>query len=244
MQNSSAGRIEVHAHLLPGIDDGCQTLEEAIECARRLVVRGYSHCFCTPHIWSNLPHNNIEQITRRTADLQAELDRAGIPLRLLGGGELNLRADVQLMPREQIVTYGNSRRHVLIDMWIDRLVPHVEPAIRWLQGLGLTVILAHPERMRAIQTDPGLADWFSDLGVLFQGNFQCFADPPEASTRRVAEQFLLEGRYFALGSDLHGVESLRVRFAGMDRVRELVDDRTYDRLTIENPRKLIPQELR
>jgi protein-tyrosine phosphatase len=244
MQKSPTGRIEVHAHLLPGIDDGCQTLEDAFECARRLVVRGYSHCFCTPHIWSNLPNNNVEQITRRTAELQGELDRQRIPLRLLPGGELNLRADVTSIPRQDIVTFANAGRHLLIDMWADRIPPHVEPAIRWFQSLGLTVILAHPERMRAFQTDPSLAEWFAGLGVLLQGNFQCFADPPEAPTRRAAEQFLGEGRYFMLGSDLHGVESLRVRLAGMDRVRELVDDRTYDRLTIDNPRELIPQELR
>ena len=73
------------------------------------------------------------------------------------------------------------------------------------------VILAHPERMAAVQNDPKLVDYFSDLGMLLQGNLQCFADPIGAPTRRVAEKLLAEGRYFLLGSDLHNLASLRMR---------------------------------
>src|SRR5687767_15236221 len=60
----------------------------------------------------------------------------------------------------------------------------------------------------------------AELGVLLQGNFQCFGDPPHAHTRRTAERFLTEGRYFTLGTDLHGVASLPLRWSGFDRVRE------------------------
>jgi protein-tyrosine phosphatase len=232
-------RIDVHSHLLPGIDDGCRTLDESVECARKLVEMGYSHSFCTPHIWINLPDNNRANLLQRTADLQAEFDRRQIPLRVLPGGEINLRPDVRTIPPQELVTFGLRGKHALIDLWAERIPPHFEPSIRWMQSLGLTVILAHPERMRAVQEDPGLADWLSDLGVLLQGNFQCFHDPPHMSTRRTAEQFLHENRYFVLGTDLHGLESLPSRLGGFQRVQSLVDPETFDRLTIHNPRSLV-----
>ena len=232
------GRIDVHAHLLPGIDDGCQTIEDSLACARQLVDRGYAHCVCTPHIWRNLPHNDRHGIVRRVSELQSELDRAGIPLALLPGGEINLTPDFMSSDPDAIVTYALRGRHVLIDLWAERLPPHFDPSVRWFQSRGLSVILAHPERMRAVQDQPELADHFARLGVLLQGNFQCFGDPPHAHTRATAERYLREGRYYTLGTDLHGVASLPQRWAGFDRVRSLVDAETFDRLTIHHPRTL------
>jgi protein-tyrosine phosphatase len=233
------GRIDVHAHLLPGIDDGCQTVEDSVECARQLVERGYSHCVCTPHIWRNLPHNNRHDIRRRVSELQAEVDRARIPLVLLPGGEINLTPDFASSDPDEVVTYALRGRHVLIDLWADRLPPHFDPSVRWFQSRGLTVILAHPERMRAVQDAPELADHFAELGVLLQGNFQCFGDAPHAHTRLTAERFLREARYFTLGTDLHGRASLPVRWAGFERVRSMVDEETFDRLTMHQPVQLI-----
>jgi protein-tyrosine phosphatase len=138
-----------------------------------------------------------------------------------------------------VVTYGGNRRFAIFDLWADRLPPHFEPSVRWLQSLGLTVILAHPERMRAVQDDPGLADCFVELGLLLQGNLQCFADPPHADTRRTAERFLAEDRYFCLGSDTHGPASLDVRLHGLATVIERFGKDAADRLTIDNPRRLL-----
>ena len=68
------GRIDVHAHLLPGVDDGCADLAESIACGRVLIAAGYSTAFCTPHIWPNLPHNNPPTIAQRTKELQRQYD--------------------------------------------------------------------------------------------------------------------------------------------------------------------------
>src|SRR4051812_14404445 len=177
-------RIDVHAHLLPGIDDGCKTVDESLSCARILVQNGYTHCFCTPHVWPNLPSNNIGQIAALTAVLQGELDAGDIPLKLIPGGEINLRPEVLNIAADEIVTYAMHRKFILIDMWAEKLPEFFLPSIKWLQSLGLTVILAHPERMRAVQDDPKLAEYFAEIGVLLQGNLGCFTDSPDAFNRR------------------------------------------------------------
>jgi protein-tyrosine phosphatase len=239
------GRIDVHSHLIPAVDDGCGSYAESVECARRMVAAGYTHSFCTPHIWPNLLNNTIDAIGNWTDQLQQKLDEAAVPLTLLPGGEINLRADIiEAIRPEKLVTYAMAGRHVLIDFWADRLPPHFEPSIRWMQSHGLTVILAHPERLRAVQDQPELADYFAGLGVLLQGNLQCFSDPPHALTRRTIERFLKEDRYFLLGSDLHKLETLPQRLAGLQRAIDLAGPETVDRLTIHHPRKLLPQSLR
>ena len=69
--------------------------------------------------------------------------------------------------------------------------------------------------MRAVQEQPELADCLAEMGVLLQGNLQCFGDPPHSATRQTAERFLAEGRYFALGSNAHNPKTMAVRMAGL-----------------------------
>jgi protein-tyrosine phosphatase len=137
------------------------------------------------------------------------------------------------------VSYGMQSRFVIFDLWADRLPPHFEPSVKWFQSLGLTVILAHPERMRAVQDEPEIADYFAGLGLLLQGNLQCFGDPVGSDTRVTAERFLREDRYFCLGSDCHNPQSMPVRLTGLRNAIRLAGGRTVDRLTIDNPRKLL-----
>jgi protein-tyrosine phosphatase len=234
------GRIDIHSHLLPGVDDGCESVADSIRCARELVAAGYTHSFCTPHIWPSFPNNNPEQITKAVAELQLAFDEAGVALSLMPGGELSMRPETQQMQIEELVSYGMARRFVLIDLWAERLPDFFDSSIKALQSLGVTVILAHPERMRAVQEQPELADYFAEIGLLLQGNLQCFGDPPGTATRETAEQFLAEDRYFAVGSDLHNPSTLPIRLAGLRRVRAAVGEEVLDRLTMQNPATLMP----
>ena len=234
-------RIDVHSHLLPAVDDGCKTVDESIQCARMLVAAGYSHCFCTPHIWPGNPVETEQLVAKWTEELQGALKSAGVPLRLLPGGELNLHPGVMQTPAERIISMGLAQRYILVDMWADELPQWFEPTVRWLQEMKLTVILGHPERMRAVQDQPELAAEFARLGVLLQGNLQCLADKPDSYTRRTAERYLTEGRYFTLGSDCHNVEGLKSRLVGLCNAIELVGEAAVDKLTCHNPRQLLPE---
>ena len=155
------------------------------------------------------------------------------------GGEINLVPELMRTPPEAVVSYGMNRKFVLADIWADRLPDFFWPTVRWLRSLGMTLILAHPERMKAVQDEPALADEFADAGVLLQGNLQCFSDPPDAPTYRVATQYLREGRYFLLGCDLHRIETLDVRLDGLRHAIELVGEELVNELTVVNPRKLM-----
>jgi protein-tyrosine phosphatase len=235
----TTGRIDVHSHLLPGVDDGCKTVQESVQCARLMVAAGYTHSFCTPHVWPHLTGNTVRNIPLQTARLQEALDLAGVRLKLVPGGELNLRPDTPETTEDSVVSYGMRRQYVLVDLWADTLPAFFDRGVRWLQAQGVKVILAHPERMTAVQNQPELAERFKEMDLLLQGNLQCFSDPPSSATRRTVERFLLEGRYFLLGSDLHNLSSLPMRLEGLKRAIALVGAETVDRLTVENPRKLL-----
>lgn len=238
------GRIDVHSHLLPGVDDGCKTLADSLACARALVGAGYTHAFCTPHVWPGYEHVHVGSVPGLVSDLQAKFDEESVPLRLMPGGEINLTSTyASLTAPRDVVTYGMNGKYALFDIWVDKLPVHFEPAVKWFQSLGIQPILAHPERMRAVQDDPGLADYFAKLGLLLQGNVQCFSDPAHTDTNRIALRFLAEDRYFMLGSDLHNPATLPCRLAGLERVRREVGESKLDELTITHPSRLITWEI-
>jgi len=236
-----SGRIDVHCHLLPGVDDGCATVEESLACARQFVEAGYSHVICTPHIWPNLTRNSTANIASWVRDLQDELVRREIPLTLSHGGEINLLPKFMETATAGVVSYGGLGKYCLFDMWADRIPRHFEPTVKWLQSLGFSVIMAHPERMKAVQDQPELVEYFQELGLLLQGNLYCLVESdfaPRIATR-TAERFIRDGRYFMLGSDCHKPETLPVRFAGLQRAFELVGKARVDELTKSNPAKLL-----
>src|SRR5687768_8651502 len=166
MTTEQIGRIDVHTHLLPGLDDGCQSYEQSLTCARMLVDAGYTHAFCTPHVWPTLPHNTVVQIQAKVAELQQQLRAALIPLIVLPGGEINLIwgwPGLQNATLGEVVTFAMQGSHALFDFWADSTAEchaKLEMAITYLSSLGLQLILAHPERVAALQADPAFVEWF------------------------------------------------------------------------------------
>lgn len=233
------GRVDVHSHLLPGVDDGCRDLDESIACARRMVAAGYTHSFCTPHVWPNLTVTHPDLITEHVERLQGALAAAAVPLRLFPGGEINLRPDTNQTVAQKLVTYGMRGKFLLCDIWADALPGFFAETIAWLQSQGLTVILAHPERMKAVHAKPELFYQFEAMGLLLQCNLQCLSDPIGVPTRDIAERFLGEGKYFLLGSDLHNLPTLDLRLNGLRRAIELVGEAGVAKLTVEHPRLLL-----
>jgi protein-tyrosine phosphatase len=232
------GRIDVHGHLLPGLDDGSTSYVESIEIARRMAQAGYSHLSCTPHIWPGKVYTP-DFIVERVTLLQTKLDEAGVAIKLIAGGELNLvDLDLFSMADDEIPTYGMARRYVLFDFWDDELPSDYWKRIGRLRELGATPVQAHPERIAAFQYAPELLDELTDRGVLLQGNLQCFSDKAGSRMRALAERLLSERRYFVLGSDLHRLDTLKVRLEGLKRVNELVGTEEALRLTSINATEL------
>jgi protein-tyrosine phosphatase len=239
------GRIDVHSHLLPNVDDGCPSAEDSVACARWLAAAGYTHIFCTPHVLPEMP-NRASGIAQGVRVLQGAMDKAGVGVTLLPGGEINIGrmwpALAEIDPLE-VPTFCNARRHVLLDFWGEALPDGFEQAIGYLQRLGLTVTLAHPERLKAFQNAEWLWREVAAMGIRFQGNLQCFSDPADAPTRVLIEKHAREGTYWLLGSDCHWPETLDVRLNGLRVAIELLGDDVADRLTRVNPRELLPAGL-
>ncbi len=231
------GRIDVHSHLLPGLDDGCQTLDESISCVRRLIDRGFVATICTPHMWAHLPANTPDHVAALTAQLQSHISAAGLDYRVYPGGELGLRdGAIAWMQQHGVPTLAGSRC-VLTDFWADQWPDMVDETLQWLLDQGYQPILAHPERIPCHESLDERLRSLEDRGVWLQGNVRCYTGEEGYLPDLFIRQFLAEDRYRLLALDMHGPDSLPGRFDGLDLIARDMGPQVIEQLMVNAPRR-------
>ncbi len=194
--------IDIHTHILPGVDDGAGNLEESLAMARIAVTDGITHLFATPHTKSHPSLSRqgvLEQVTR----LQAELDAASIPLKLLAGHEVRLHDNMlDDWAEEMAGPLGNSR-YVLAEPIFTHYDKHTDEMLFELFDRGYTPVMAHPERIVPIQENLALIEPFLARGGLTQISATSLTGRDTKQARKIAEEMLRNGMVHIIASDAH-----------------------------------------
>lgn len=234
--------IDIHLHILPGVDDGPETIEEAFALARILVGEGIHTAIATPHYNDMFPRRPATEIKERVHELQQELDRQNIPLRLFSGHEaLISQGLVEDIQSGRLATLNDSR-YLLLELWNSTWLPTTEQVIFELRAFGIVPIIAHPERYRMIQQDPTRLANLLQKGVLAQMTVGSLIGMQGNTTRRCAENLLKRGLIHCIASDAHGQQKrspgvlhglqCAEKLLGRDRVYPLVE--TWPSLILKN----------
>lgn len=240
---SYTGLIDLHNHLLPGVDDGCRTVDESLACVRTLVEHGFRGAVCTPHMAIvAFQLNTPDNIAHCVRSLQEELSAAGLEYQLWPGGELRI-ADhtISWLEEHGVPTVGPSR-HVLVDYWGCRWPNYADAVIEHLLHEEFQPILAHPERMDLVDHEwDALLDRLQQIGVWLQGNLRCIAggEGPRVAAR--SQRLLVDGRYRLLATDMHGTPDLPDRLAGLNVAEKLIGTAKMRELLADAPRQILAQ---
>lgn len=164
--------IDIHAHILPQVDDGSPSLECSLEMARLAVESGVAAMIATPHC--NLPGSGAllwaDALTRCTRELSHALEEQGIPLRLYAGMEIFGTPDTaEKLRRGKLCTLAGSR-YPLIEFPFHDYGREATDILDSVLAMGLRPIVAHPERYRYTQDEPRLLNLWVDMGCLLQVN--------------------------------------------------------------------------
>ena len=229
--------IDLHTHVLPGIDDGCRTLQDSVDLARAAAEDGVRTLAATPHVRFEYP-TEPATMERLVGEVRAAVEAAGIPIEILPGGELALDWLDRLTPEELgRFGLGGNPDVVLLEF----------PSVGWPQGLdarvsrlqadGKTVVLAHPERNIEVQADPASLEELVAHGMLVQVTAASLDGRLSSASRKTARTLLDRGLAHLLASDAHTPD---VRRAGMRAAAEALGDATLARwLTEDVPRALV-----
>ena len=231
--------LDLHCHILPGIDDGAKTLEDTEVLARTLVAAGISKVVASSHIMADLYPNTREILLPLVASTQAHLDARGIPLQLVAGAEVRL--DVESCRSPIWVTIGDAGKYMLVELPTGMpLIASIEQQLFGLQAQGITPIIAHPERRVFLQKEPELLAKWVERGVLAQGTLGVLAGAAGERTIQTLERFLCEGLIHVMGTDAHAVDRrIRDLDKAAARLEALVGPENSRLIRLENPQALL-----
>ena len=203
------GYVDIHAHVLPGVDDGPDDLEQSLELLRAAADAGIGTIAATPHLRADFPGVDVNALADACHSLQIQAEREGIPLRVVSGAELSVAWALTANDRAlALASYGQHGRDLLIE------TPIAPPAglasaLGELRAKRYRITLAHPERSGVLQRNPEPLRELVDDGVLVQVDAASLLDGGEPRVRRFARALLSEGLVHALASDGHRGEGAR-----------------------------------
>jgi protein-tyrosine phosphatase len=216
--------IDLHCHLLPQIDDGPQSVEEALDMARFFVADGVTHVVATPHCHRYI-HRLRAEILPAVEQFQERLRTVEIPLTVLPGSEIQV-TDAEEYRREfehdVFCHLGDGREFTLVEFnWDRQLFPtDAEELVRWILRQGMQPILAHPERHEYFWEDPTLLDRLVEAGAWIQITVDSLLGNHGPSPSLAADQFLRKHRLAILASDAHNLQRCSGLSAGYQWVHE------------------------
>lgn len=236
------GYVDLHCHLLWGIDDGCGTPEEALEASRALVELGYAEAAPTPHARSDFPSRDGALCATRLRDLRALLQRERVPLALHPGAENFLDdAFFERLGRGEPRGLG-SGRYVLLELPFASAVPRLPDLVFRVKLNGHTPVFAHPERCAEFDR-PGRAEEVVRLGGLLQLDLGTLLGRYGRRPRRAAERLLDAGLYAIAATDLHGPAEARRWVAEAHRaLAKRVGREAAERLLGRDPGRMVQGE--
>lgn len=164
--------IDIHSHILPGVDDGAEDMYDALEMARMAVDSGVTAMVATPHcnipgLFDNYYGEYYMEVFR---ELENALKEENIPLKLYAGMEVFLNSRVPKLLTEKKLLTINGSRFMLVEFAFDEEPEYMLKMLKEISSMGIHPIIAHPERYRCVQDDPRIAYRWRRKGYLIQVN--------------------------------------------------------------------------
>lgn len=202
-------QTDFHSHIIPGIDDGAQTIEDSIDLIKGLMELGFKKIITTPHCMVDYYRNTPEIINEGLAKVQAEIKKQNLNVILEAAAEYYVDDDFERkINAGEILTFGNN--YVLFELPFLSEPPNLAQVVFSLQSMGYRPILAHPERYGFYYNDFEKYQDFFDRGVYLQVNLMSLMGHYSPETKKVAEKLIERGLVSFIGSDLHNVRQLEL----------------------------------
>ncbi|MCI0130534.1 MULTISPECIES: tyrosine-protein phosphatase [unclassified Vagococcus] len=200
--------VDLHCHILPGIDDGAQSMEDSLFMARAAVSEGISHILCTPHYNNGHYLNKKADIIEQVAACQKILDEQGIPLTLFEGQEVRISPDLsRRIVKDDILFADLNDQYLLIEFPFSTVPDYSESVLSDLCQQGYRPIIVHPERNNIFLEQPKRLQPFIDMGCLSQVTNGSYIGQFGKKIQRVTKQMIKQNYAHMLSSDAHNVST-------------------------------------
>ncbi len=220
--------VDIHSHLIPGLDDGARDLEDSIELAQRLCSFGYKKIVTTPHVMLDVFNNTHEQILEGHKILKEALASQGIALEVEVAAEYNLdEGFIDKIQSGELLCFG-KRKYVLFELPKISKPFFTDQIIFEIFSAGYQPVLAHPERYPYMHEDFKQFIKWKEQGLLLQLNLNSLTGFYSPQIKKFGEKLLKQGLIDFVGSDCHKMRHL-------DLLESVLRSPKYIDLIAKNP---------
>jgi protein-tyrosine phosphatase len=226
--------VDVHCHILPGLDDGAQDIQESLAMAQAAIEEGITHIVATPHSSSEYPFNyaRVRQLHRQLQSL------VGDRLELATGCDFHLNLEnLEALRKDALPFCLNQQNYLLVEFSEFSIPPTTNHTLHDMQLMGLRPVITHPERNAILQAQPGrLAAWVQ-IGCFVQVTAGALTGAFGAKSKEDALRWIAEGLVHLVASDAHNMRWRPLRLLpAYEVVRERFGVVKAHALFVENPR--------
>jgi protein-tyrosine phosphatase len=206
--------IDLHCHILPGIDDGAKDINDSLALVRAAISDGITHIVCTPHIQLGRFDNNINTISEAFNELELAVKQHELSVDLAFAAEVRICPEIMLLAKQNKLPFigqwqensGQVKDVLLLELPHSHIPPGTEQLIAWLHKNNIIPMIAHPERNRDIIADVTKFNRLSKLNCLFQITAASLCGGFGEISQKISEQLLLEDHVTIIASDAHSIK--------------------------------------
>ena len=227
--------IDIHSHLLFGVDDGPDTMEGTMRMIEEAIAEGITHLVVTPHAYSPQYHVPVEEVKSQVRMISDIISAAGIHLTLSTGQEVRIHEHlVRNLLNKEILTLANSR-YLLLELPTQHVPNYTVKIIQSLLEEGIVPIIAHPERNKGIAEKPERLERLVRHGALAQVTAGSVAGHCGKNVQKLSIQLIEANLIHAYGSDAHNTDNRPFLFnKGLEVIAKKMDTETVDMLLLNN----------
>ena len=197
-------KVDLHSHLIPGIDDGSPDMDTSIQLLKEFIDLGFKKVITSPHIMSDGFKNTAEIILSGLDDVREEIKSQGLEIEIEAAAEYYLDQEVRnLLNEDKLMTFGDN--YVLFELSFMSPPPFLDDFIFELQLKGLKPVLAHPERYPFWHQTFDKYRQLHDKGVILQLNMNSLTGHYSPMVKKIAYQLIDEKMIGFIGSDCHHI---------------------------------------
>ncbi|WP_137602035.1 tyrosine-protein phosphatase [Paucilactobacillus nenjiangensis] len=196
--------IDLHCHLLPGIDDGSKNMETSLRLAKEAVENGITHALLTPHHMNGVYINHKSDVIQLTEKFQKAINEAGIGLTVFPGQEVRINGDLlQALDDNDILFADDGNRYLMLEFPDDDVPTYTTDMIYQLQMRGIVPIIVHPERNTKIMKHPEIMYQLLEKGCLSQITASSYVGTFGEKVETFSKQLISTGQAYVFASDTH-----------------------------------------
>jgi protein-tyrosine phosphatase len=234
--------IDIHSHILPAIDDGAKTIEEALDMLRIAIDQGVTTQVLTPHIHAGRFDNTKQHIEEEFIKFRDLVNSANLPIKLILGAELRIGTEImQLINNNAVPCLGEyqGNKTCLLEFPRKDIPFGSDNLVKWLISKNYLPIIVHPERNSTFLHYRDKLQTFIDLGCPIQITASSITGKFGAEVQQMSEELLIADQVTAIASDCHNLKGRAPDLlAGLEQAKTIISAEKANLLVTDNPAEL------